>query len=1100
MSENESNVVSSEGIDPRTTYWRSLDQLRQTPQFEEFMHREFPQSASELPEGVSRRRWMQLMGASLALVGATGCRWQEEEFLPFAQRGPNYVPGEPEFFATMHELRGYARGLVVRQFDGRPIKIEGNPEHPQSGNPEELPADTPLRSPKKHGATDAFAQASILALYDPDRIGGPRDFVNGKWNERSWGDAEAVIRQLAGGDSSKLRILAGASLSPSRARLEKAIVKKFPGSKWIEYESISGQNFEFGAELAFGKRLRPIYQFEKADIILSLDGDPFGGAPDQINQARGWATRRDPADGEMNRLYVVESRFSATGAAADHRETMPSSRIPAFLDELEAAIGEAEKGEVATDDLFIKALALDLVEHKGSGLIYVGARQPAEVHARVHRLNGRLGNLNQTVEFQGVEGSQRPPYTEAIASLAKEMQSGAVETLIILQGNPAYDSPGDVPFAEALKKVPNTIHLSDYRNETSELCGWNLPAAHPLESWGDGVSYEGVLTMQQPLIAPLHDGKSVLEFLAMWLGEGPREGQKIVRETHGLSDPAWRQALHDGFVLNKKPVVVKASLVKAAATASKPAVAPHNPEGDTFEIVFCESEQVFDGRYSNNGWLQETPQFLSKLTWDNAAIMSVTDAENLGVGLQDVVTVTLDGESIDLPVYILPGQTDGSIAVEIGYGRTKAGLVGGYIDENGAEIAPPVGVDINRWRKTARMEFATGATVKPKPGAFYPLATAQDHFVMDTIGLEEIAKRTPSLVRESTPELMAKHPEMIEHAVHHPPLESLWDSPRYDIDHAWGLSVDLSKCVGCNACIVACQSENNVPIVGKDQVHRGREMHWLRVDRYFRGNPRLSKNPVSKTTQKADSPRSVVVSGQPVLCMHCEHAPCESVCPVAATVHDHEGLNVMVYNRCIGTRYCNNNCPYKVRRFNFFNWNEEPVNKKYLGLNVLSEGDVAEEKAENRNLAGMVYNPEVTVRSRGVMEKCTYCIQRIQVAKIESRNQGMKNGEPNRKVPDGMIQTACQQTCPTGAIVFGDLSDKNSRVSQLHYMSEHRHPRAYGMLAEMNVRPRTAYLARIRNPHPLLAPYEPYSIPAVHHGAHEHDETPPGTSAHEHPA
>ena len=1071
-------MVTSGGPDPRANYWRSLEELRHTPKFEEFLHREFPQSASEFPEGVSRRRWMQLMGASLALVGATGCRWQDEEFVPFAKRGPEYIPGEPLFFATMHELRGFARGLLVRQFDGRPIKIEGNPQHPQS-----------------HGATDAFAQASVLSLYDPDRIGGPRDFVDGHWHERGWEEAEAAIRSLKLGDGSGLRILAGASSSPSRARLEQAIAKKFPKSKWVEYETVSSQNVELGAKLAFGERVRPVYRFDEARIILSIDGDPFGADPDQINHSRGWASRRDPDEGEMNRLYVVESQFSSTGAAADHREPIASSRIPAFLDLLETAIGEAEKGEPATEDLFVKALASDLVEHKGQGLIYVGSRQPPEVHARIHQLNARLENLGKTIVLHKVEGPERAAYGEAIAGLADEMRSGTVETLLILHGNPVYDAPGDIAFAEALKKVPHAIHLSDYRNETSQVCSWNLPAAHPLETWGDGRSYDGTLTLQQPLIAPLHGGKSELELLAMLLGEGPKQGEKIVKATFASGEAAWKQALHSGFVEGSAPEPVDLA-PKKTASAQKQAVTPVEPGGKTYEVVFCESEQVFDGRYANNGWLQETPQFLAKLTWDNAAIISYEDAESLGVKMEDVVSLSVGERSVELPVYVLPGQAEGSIGVALGYGRTKAGLVGGYVDDNEAVIAPPVGVDVSELRTVGNMDFRTGVTVK-KTGRTYPLATTQDHFAIDTLGLEEIAQRVPSLVRESTPELMHEHPDMIGHAVHHPPLKSLWESPDYAIDHAWGMSVDLSKCVGCNACLVACQSENNVPIVGKEQVRRGREMHWLRIDRYFRGNPKLKNSPVSETTQPADHPRSVVISGQPVLCMHCEHAPCEQVCPVAATVHDHEGLNVMVYNRCIGTRYCSNNCPYKVRRFNFFNWNEQPANKKYLGLSVLTQDEVEEEKEKNRHLAGMVQNPEVTVRSRGVMEKCTYCTQRIQAAKIEARNTSVQNGDPSTKVPDGMFQTACQQTCPTNAIVFGDLSDPESRVSKVHHMGDHPHPRAYAMLGELNVRPRTAYMARIRNPHPLLAPFEPYAIPPVGH-ASEHNDSPHAGAEHEH--
>ncbi len=799
---------------------------------------------------------------------------------------------------------------------------------------------------------------------------------------------------------------------------------------------------------------------------------------------------------------------------------MASSRIPQFLDELETAVGEADGGEPSTENIFIKALASDLAKFKGTGLIYVGPRQPAAVHARVHRLNSRLGNLGKTVVFTEETNPERTPYADAIANLAKEMQDGSVDTLLILRGNPAYDAPADVDFAAALQKVPNSIHLSDYRNETSHLCRWFVPATHPLEQWGDGRTYDGTYTLQQPLIAPLHNGRSEVELLARLLGEDeqPEEangaaageegasvtGEAIVRKTFqeiagGDDENAWRKALHDGFIADSAPQPVEASA--ETAEDGKGQGTATLGEGE-FEVVFCESEHVYDGRFANNGWLQEAPAFISKLTWDNAAFISYNDAKTLGVEFQDVVRVTVGGRSIELPVYVLPGQADGSIGIELGYGRTAAGFVGGYEIESEERRAPVVGVNAYALRTTTSMNVATGAKVEKVAGKTHALATTQDHFAIDTIGLAEIAQRVPLLVREGTQELFKEHPDFVEHAVHHPPLKSLWESPDYSLenpdfsqDHAWGMAIDLTKCIGCNACVVACQSENNVPIVGKQQVLAGREMHWLRIDRYFRGNPE----------GRSEKQGGVNVVGQPVLCMHCEHAPCEQVCPVAAAVHDHEGLNLMVYNRCVGTRYCNNNCPYKVRRFNYFNWNRvSETNKKYRSLPVLGlEGEkVADDKSQD--LASLVFNPEVTVRSRGVMEKCTYCQQRIAAAKIEARNHNVHSDDPavrrSLKVQDGAIETACQQTCPTDAIVFGDLLDVTSRVYKLHYMRREgqktpAHPRSYAMLEELNVRPRTAYLARIKNPHPLLAEIEAYAIPPLGHASEHHDT--PGEHGHE---
>ncbi|MGC1272484.1 MAG: TAT-variant-translocated molybdopterin oxidoreductase [Planctomycetaceae bacterium] len=1083
MPQTESTQPTSAGPDPRATYWRSLDELQFTPQFEEFLHREFPQAASEFPEGLSRRRWLQLMGASLSLAGVAGCRWDAEQFMPHATRTPDYIPGVPQFFATFQELRGFARGLVVRQFDGRPIKVEGNPQHPQS-----------------RGATDVFAQACILDLYDPDRAGRPRLRDGDALAQKSWDEVREALRSLGDelGDGSALRVLAGASSSPSRERLEKALLERFPQAKWVEYEPVSRQSVTQGAQLAFGKRLRPHHKFDQADVILVIDGDPFGADPDQLNHSRGWASRRAPEDGPMNRLYVVESQYGSTGTAADHREAIASSRVPQFLGELEAAVDETlGGGEATTENLFLKALSADLAEHRGKSLVYVGPRQPAAVHARVHRLNAKLENLGKTIVFSEEQGPERAPYAEAIAELAEDMRSGTAQALLVLGGNPAYDTPGDVRFAEAMEMVANTIHLSGYQNETSRLCDWYLPATHDLEQWGDGRSYDGTLSLQQPLIAPLHDGKSECELLSLLLDEEPKVGEQIVRETFaeiaGGEEQAWKKALHDGFVAESAFETVEASPQEAGDDGGSEAASLGENE---YELVFCESEQVYDGRFANNSWLQEAPAYLSKITWDNAALLSATDAERLGVKIQDVVRLTLGEESVELPVYVLPGQAIGSIGVALGYGRTAAGLIGGFVDSGGegSRQAPTVGADVYPLRTTGAMEFATGVKVEPT-GKVFALATTQNHHAIDTLGQQEIEQRIPLLVREGTQDTFRDHPDFAQHTVHHPPLESLWESPDYAKEHAWGMAIDLTKCIGCNACVVACQSENNVPVVGKEQVLAGREMHWLRIDRYFRGDPKA----------EGSGKGGVVTVGQPVLCMHCEHAPCEQVCPVAAAVHDHEGLNLMVYNRCVGTRYCNNNCPYKVRRFNFFNYEKMPVNKKYLGLTVLQPGTEPEpEKREETQdktqaLARMVYNPEVTVRSRGVMEKCTYCTQRIQAGKIESRNESIREGKPSTHVPDGKIKTACQQTCPTDAIVFGDLLDGESRVSKLHFAPKAKgtksHPRAYAMLSELNVRPRTAYLARIRNPHPLLADSEPYATVPVGHASEHHDS--PGEHEHE---
>ncbi len=591
--------------------------------------------------------------------------------------------------------------------------------------------------------------------------------------------------------------------------------------------------------------------------------------------------------------------------------------------------------------------------------------------------------------------------------------------MLLLGGNPAFDAPGDLQFAEALSSVPTTIRLGQYDDETAQLCTWQLPETHAFESWGDVRGWDGTLCASQPLIDPLLNGRSRIELLALICAD-PREPQSIVREAIAESagqpdfaDTEWSRLLHDGFLEGTESPVWDATS-QLAGRREEILQAVVNRARTDLELVFTHSGSVLDGRFANNGWLQETPDYLTKLTWDNAAIISPATAAQLGIEHATLVRLQSGDAEIEIPAFLLPGQAAGSIGVAVGYGRTAAGVIGGHRDKD----LPTVGVDVNPLRRSNEMAFTNDVRLIPT-ATRYQFATTQEHHAIDTVGLEETGRRVGELVREATLEEFQQQPDVAQHVVHHNPLESLWQEPSYD-GHAWGMSIDLNRCIGCNACVVACQAENNVPIVGKDQVAKGREMHWIRIDRYFQGTP---ENPS--------------VATQPVACHHCENAPCEQVCPVAATVHSHEGLNDMVYNRCIGTRYCANNCPYKVRRFNFFDYNK-PL------------------EDANRQLAELVINPEVTVRSRGVMEKCTYCVQRIQSVKIDAKNS-------RRPIRDGEIKTACQQACPAQAIEFGDLNDPASRVSQAH-----ADPRAYGMLAELNVKPRTSYLAQIRNPNPKL--------------------------------
>ena len=1057
-------------------YVRSFDEVADAPRFRQWLHREFPQAAEEFPEGLSRRRWLQLMGASLTMAGAAGCRWEAEELVPMAIRSAERLPGVPLKFATSWELGGVGRSLLVTSVDGRPVKIEGNPDHPQNG-PVAPGGKKRAKNTVGLGGSGVFDQAMILDLYDPDRSRGPaaRETKGGPFADRRWDEARGFLRTKLG-DGTGVRFLAEPSSSPTLRRVRDELVESLPNAGWVEYTPLSRDESTAGAKLAFGRPLRVRADLSDAAIILCLDADPLGDDPDHLAHTRAWAARRSPEDGSMNRLYSVESQYSQTGTAADHRYPLASTRIPQFLAQIEREVERRLGGGGGKDAVpaFVRAVAEDLAKHRGTSAVLCGHRQQAAVHARVHRLNSLLGNVGKTVFFSeepaaaGTGDAERPTHADAIRKLADEMRSGAVRTLIVLRGNPAYDAPADVKFTEALAKVPLSIHFGTYRDETARLCDWHLPATHPLESWGDARTWDGTYTVQQPLIAPLFGGKTDAEFVS-WLTEAaPQGGYELTRATFeavvGGGEDGWKTAVHAGFAEGTAFPPVSADAVGDAPEL------PADVGDGTLELVFTASESTLDGRFANNGWLQECPDYLTKLVWDNAAIVGPTTAAELGVEFGDLLTITVGGVPDTLPVYVLPGQARGSIGVSLGYGRRAAGVVGGNVGADLDEEILPVGTDVYPLRP-GNAWVIPSVQVAKTPGS-YDLVTTQDHHAIDRTGMEQLVERVPELIREGTVEQFAEHPDFAEEMVHHPELESLWQAHEYE-GRRWGMAIDLSKCTGCNSCVVACQSENNVPVVGKDQVDRGREMHWLRMDRYFTPNlvgedgVRHGEFQVEDVLDPAAFDNAAAV-GQPLMCVHCENAPCEQVCPVAATVHDAEGLNSMIYNRCVGTRYCSNNCPYKVRRFNWLNYN-----KRYEDANV--------------DLAGMVLNPEVTVRSRGVMEKCTYCVQRINYVKIEAKNDG-------RAIEDGEIVTACQQACPAGAIVFGDLADRSSQARRLH-----ENPRAYKLLSELNVRPRTAYLARIRNPHELLAKGEAYYRPLGahgHEGGDRHGSPPEGDPHH----
>jgi MoCo/4Fe-4S cofactor protein with predicted Tat translocation signal len=997
------------GVSPVTpTYWRSLAQLQDHPESRAFLEREFPEGASELPEGVTRRDMMMLLGASLSLAGLTGCRRPVEEIVPYVTAPEEIVPGIPRYYATTMPFRRSAYGLIVESHEGRPTKIEGNPSHPST-----------------LGASSTRIQASILGLYDPDRS----QSLTEHGTKKSWSDFVTAWGELAKAHDADagagLAVLSESFSSPTLARLASELRSRYPKAQWATYDAVSDENRLAGLRSAAGRDVDLMLRLDRASVILALDADPLLADPEMIRHARGFAAgrRAGASGGAMNRLYAVEAVYSLTGAMADHRLRLESRQIAPFLAALAARLGAPAAGAASgaaavpgVDPRWLDALARDLQANRGTGLIVAGERQPAAVHAAVCALNTHLGNTGKTVSYYETKDAALPSVS-SLASLVSAMNAGAIKTLVVLGGNPVFDAPADLDFASAMAKVPQSIALGHMVDETSVKAAWHVPLAHYLESWGDARAVGGTLSVVQPLILPLFGGRSAVEVLGLMVGGKDRPGYEIVQETWkqtlGEADfeKKWNRVLHDGLLSGSElPEVVPGSGAQPLASlAGALAKGGGSAGAGGLEVVFVPSPSLHDGRFANDGWLQELPDPLTKLTWDNPALISPKTAESLGLANQDWVRLDHAGRSLELPVWLLPGMADGVVGLTLGYGRSHAGRIGSG-----------VGFDAFTIRSSTATGFDTGAKLT-RLARTYPLSATQEHGSME--GRPLVRELTLAGLR-SKPAAGSERAERPHGAgargvfEEDPQHFSLWKEHAYDQGHQWGMTIDLNACIGCNACMVACQSENNVPVVGKIQVAKGREMHWLRVDRYFSGDPSGSADVVF----------------QPIPCMQCEDAPCEQVCPVAATVHDSQGLNVMVYNRCIGTRYCSNNCPYKVRHFNFFNFTKDTPDILKLAM-----------------------NPNVTVRARGVMEKCTYCTQRINRVKIDAKLAG-------RELRDGDVKTACQQACPASAIEFGDLRDPSSRVAKAK-----ADPRNYALLDELNTRPRTTYLEKVRNPNPDLS-------------------------------
>ncbi len=1051
-------------------YWRSLDDLADTPEFRQWVEREFPAGASELTDPVTRRSFVKLMSASFLLAGfglaGSGCRRPVENIYPFSKMPEGYVHGVPKFFATSMPVRRSAIPLLAKSNDGRPTKLEGNPLGPDGST-----------------GTDRYAQASILNLYDPDRA--TRFLQNGIVKPPS--AAMDALKSLADAQKTSggkgLAILAEQSSSPTRARLQKLIADKLPQSHWYEYEPVDFDVHRQAATISFGQSVAPMCQLDAASVIVSLDSDFLGNEEHLPQNIRGFAAgrRQKSATDPINRLYIAEAMLSLTGANADHRLRIAASQIPAVAAALAAAVlgsGQVSDavstlaGSVKVDPKWISECAKDLLANKGKCVVLAGSRQPLTVHLLANAMNAALGNIGKTVVYL----DSPAPTAGSISDLAQQIKSGAVDTLVVLGANPVYNAPVDLDWAKLQEKL-NVIRLSYYEDESTPKNGWSIPQAHFLETWGDARTADGTLVPIQPLIEPLFGGISEIELLARLTGMETPSAYDLVRETFkGIKngeEEAWKEFLYSGFLKDSaaKPVSVQlnpaavASAIKDENLASVPP-----PTKDKLEVIFHRDYKMDDGRFNNNGWMQELPDPITKMTWENVIMMSLKTANELGVYIPNRennriktprVKITLDGREIEGPVWAQPGQADNTIALALGYGRTYRPDA-----EKKPRVGYGAGYNAYALRTTKNLHCGPGATLK-STGENLPLSVTQDHGAMEgrPIIREATVKEYQDYKQKHSEGNFALGYNMERPEADHPELyPNPFDTARLKGHHQWGMVIDLSTCVGCSSCMVACQSENNVPIVGKDQVANNREMHWIRIDRYFTGDP-----------EKEDS---LQVINQPMLCQHCEAAPCENVCPVNATTHDQEGLNVMVYNRCVGTRYCSNNCPYKVRRFNFFDYNRRPLDQlkgpvytsplshKTDGeLDLLrwwKDPDRGNKPSDEWDMLKLAKNPDVTVRMRGVMEKCSYCLQRIEGAKIAKKVKAGQTGDvilSGNEVP----KTACQQACPAEAIVFGNIEEQGSSVAQ-----QKASDRNYSVLDFLNTKPRTTYLAKIRNPNPAM--------------------------------
>jgi MoCo/4Fe-4S cofactor protein with predicted Tat translocation signal len=1000
------------------TYWRSVDELADTPAFREMVQREFPAQAAEWVDPVSRRGFLKVMGASLALAGLSGCTKQPDEAIyPYVKEPEDLVLGRPVYFASAMPFNTGAVPVLVKSDAYRPIKVDGNPDHPVN-----------------RGSSDPLTQGSLLDLYDPDR--SQRVICRGEVREFAAFLAvfRAMLADKKASGGAGLYILSDTVTSPTLAAQWKAAQQKYPNAKWLQWDPVNRDSAYSASKTAFGDYYDAQYRLQDADVIVSLDSDFLSGIthPGFLRLAADYASRRKLLDqsAPMNRLYAVESAPSTTGFKAEHRLALKAGEVASFAAALAAAVGAGGSAQPPSGPAgkFLSAVAADLKASAGKCVVIPGEQQSPQVHLAAIAINQALGNVGKTVVYTETVNPMPSIQGQEIVTLVNDIRAGKVDWLLILNANPVYTAPVDLHFEDAIANVKTTAHLGSHLNETGVVTEWHINGAHYLESWSDTRAYDGTATVVQPMIEPLYGGKSLHDVIQSMLDDPDTSPYDAVRKTWQANlgpegEHAWRKILHDGMVSGTafQPKTVSA---KAADLAG---AAPNYPDG-TVEVIFRADPNIYDGRFANVGWLQEIPKPVTSMSWDNAALMSYSTLAKFGLAEQDVVAIESNGNTVMAPVMAVPGHADGCVTVYLGYARRNGGRVAGGLGFNAYAI-----------RSSNALLFAPGATMK-KTGQTYEFAVTKSHYTdhrsVEAGGngkadhsLEGDEAATRGIIRYATLDEFKQNPNFAHEGEDVPedpePDTSMFANWRYD-KSAWGMALDMNSCVGCNACIVSCYAENNIAVVGRHNTQTGRIMQWLRIDTYFEGD--------------LDAPRAHF---QPMTCQQCENAPCEQVCPVGATVHSPEGLNVMVYNRCVGTRYCSNNCPYKVRRFNFLLFSD----------------------FETESLK-LMRNPDVTVRSRGVMEKCSYCVQRISAAKIAADKE-------NRDIRDGEVVTACQQACPTGAIVFGNINDRASKVFKVKSQQ-----RNYGVLADLNTRPRTTYIAEVFNSNPELAEARTEHAPA----------------------